>query len=256
MQFTTKSTVPMGFHLGNRVCLAWLLICGALDCSCCYGLRVWVRFLWRAAFWFNSWSAVPWVTSRDLFKMDDNINGLLGLIQDTLLSILGQFSNGSKWTCLENCWHTHMYTLTLHHVDQGNSKFLSISIYSYFISVWDFWNWTKHWRLCSREWPERLSCKSITALWLFWCKGKIPVEVYSSLRSQVSKEADKVTGECFLVFQCNHRDRGNTKEVTYQGHSSWGRKSVLGWFLCNFGWVNLAYAFDMAFYFFFLILHN
>lgn len=118
--------------------------------------------------------------------------------------------------------------------------------------LWDFWNWTKHWRLCSREWPERLSCKSITGLWFFWCKVKIPVKVYSPLRSQVSKEADKVTGESFLVFRCNHRDRGNTKEVTYQGHSSWGRKSVLGWFLCSFGWVKLAYAFYMAFYFFFL----
>lgn len=99
MWFTTESTVPMGFHLGNRVCPTWLLIGGALDCSCCYGLSVWVRFLWRATFWFNSWSTVPWITCRELFKMDDNINGLLGLIQDTFLSILGQSSNGSKWVC-------------------------------------------------------------------------------------------------------------------------------------------------------------
>lgn len=107
MRFTTESTVPKGFHLGNMVCLTWLLIGGALGCCCCCGLRVWVRFLWRAAFWFNSWSTVQWITS----KMDDNINGWLGLIQDTFLNILGQFSNRSKWVCFRKLLaHAYLYS--------------------------------------------------------------------------------------------------------------------------------------------------
>lgn len=152
MRFTTESTVPGGFHLGNRVCPTCLLIGGALDCSCCYGLRVWVRFLWRAVFWFNSWSTVPWITSRELFKMDDNINGLLGLIQDTFLSRPGQFSNGSKWMCFGKLLaHAYVHSHTASR-RSSNSKFCSVSVYSHFISMWDFWNWIKHWRSCYREW--------------------------------------------------------------------------------------------------------
>lgn len=33
----------------------------------------------------------------------------------------------------EGCWHMHMYAPTLHHVDKGNSKFSSISVYSHLI---------------------------------------------------------------------------------------------------------------------------
>lgn len=51
--------------------------------------------------WFNNGSAVPWITSRELFRRDDNTNGLLGLTQATLLSTLDQFPNGSKWVCFE-----------------------------------------------------------------------------------------------------------------------------------------------------------
>lgn len=152
-------------------------------------------------------------------------------------------------------------TPTLCHVDQGNSKFLSISIYSHFISVWDFWNWMKHWKLCSREWPERVSCKTMTGPWLSWCKGEIPVEVYSPLRSQVSKEADKVTGERFLVFWCNHWDRSDTKEVMYQGHScfKWmemgdGKVSWIDFCTTLVEWSWLTHLIWRSI--FFLILHN
>lgn len=65
---------------------------------------------------------------------------------------------------------------------------------------------------------KSVSHKRVLSLWLFWCNGKIAVKLLSSLRSQVSKEADKVAGERFLVFWCNHWNGGNAKEVTYQGH--------------------------------------
>ena len=132
MWFTTESTVPVGFHLGNRVCPAQLLRERALDCFYCYGLRVWVRFLWRAAFWFNSWSAVLWISSRELFKVGDNTNGLLGLMQDTFLSILRQFSNGSKWVGFRKLL-AHMYVHS-HTASRRSRQFRIILFWSIHIS--------------------------------------------------------------------------------------------------------------------------
>lgn len=70
----------------------------------------------------------------------------------------------------ESCWHVHMYAPTLHHIDKGNSKFSSISVYSCLIWMVFLFVWLFFLRLSKLSKVQGTMLQGVTWNWWEWSK--------------------------------------------------------------------------------------
>lgn len=128
----------------------------------------------------------------------------------------------------ESCWHMHMYAPTLHHIDKGNSKFSSMSVYSCLIwMVFCLFGWFFFLRLSKLSKVQGTVLQGVT--WNWWEWSNVP---FSSILWNVNY-LTRNTGEAQSSLQPGFSTHGppqpggNTKQWKCMLSDVWILQAVL-----------------------------